>query len=338
MKCFDTNQESQECKTQETNQILQNNQNRFGNAFLNQMLSAEVDITGYASPEWNNPKGESPEELNESLAWERADSIEDELEYIFQSFLSSPSNVQINNHGGIIANENGNDNSSPEQMRKAEISVLLNEESQLEQAEEDTISEECFSTATDQWAIKLKVSGGAGHKGIGGAFAIGVLKNRRTGEEVQGMFLGGGFGAGLASPGVDPGWGSWTNFTTEKYVTFEDFQKTSCRLNSAGGGIAIIGHSRARLSFPDMGEGAQEINVSGWNMGAVGLDGSTNIGVWKLNRIPKNECSSDFNEETASFEQGETQLLQHSVYFERGSSEISSNELHGLNSFMTRIA
>ena len=72
MRSFEPNQESLECSTQKTNHVLQNNQNRLGNAFLQEMLSAEIDTTGYPSPEWNHPKDESPEELNESLAWERA--------------------------------------------------------------------------------------------------------------------------------------------------------------------------------------------------------------------------------------------------------------------------
>ena len=45
MKSFEPNQESKECSTEETNQVLQNNQNRFGNAFLQEQLNQKSATT-----------------------------------------------------------------------------------------------------------------------------------------------------------------------------------------------------------------------------------------------------------------------------------------------------
>lgn len=134
--------------------------------------------------------------------------------------------------------------------------------------------------ATTKWSIKLALSGGAGHAGLGGAFAIGKLKNRKTGQVVEGEFMGGGIGIGLQTPGASPPWGNWVNFTTEDVCTFEDFDGTLARLTTAGVGLSVLGYSLAWISFPL--RGANSIYVGGFNMGAVGADAGTNVGTWNV--------------------------------------------------------
>lgn len=135
--------------------------------------------------------------------------------------------------------------------------------------------------ASNLWAIRLTLSGSAGHAGIGGAFAIGDLKNQLTGITRQGTFQGGGIGVGLQTPGVNPSTGvqSWSYFSTDAHYRFEDFDGTLCRLTAAGGGI-FIGYAATYISFPNLG--ANSIDVGGWAYGTVGIDASSNVGWWNV--------------------------------------------------------
>ena len=334
MKCFETSQESQECDTQETNQVLQNNQNRFGNSFLNQMLSTEIDITGYASPEWNNPKGESPEELNESLAWERADSVEAELEAIFQSFLSSASqDIKVNNHGGVIANEN--DSKSQEDMRKADISIMTEAITPAEEIE--TIKPAINPKASRDWAIRIDVSGGGGGAGLAGGGLFASLKNLKTGEIADGFFAGLGIGFGGASPSVSKTAPeeNWLPFQTQRFSTFEDFDGTPVHFTSATVGIGVLSASLGRISFVMMGEKAQNIETSDLNgIGGAGLDLSSLIGVFNL-RDSTYQSSSRNQENTFLPQTEESQISNHEVSFSRGSAEISASEQESLSNLIS---
>ena len=336
MKCFETNQESQECKIQETNQISQSNQNRFGNSFLNQMLSTEIDITGYASPEWSNPKGESPEELNESLAWERADSVEAEIEAIFQSFFSASSNnININNHGGMIANEN--DSKSPEDMRKASLSLIISSTNINENQE--VSQPKIAPDATCDWAIKLDVSKGFGSpKGLygpGGTILFASLKNKKTNQEISGFFTGLNLTAGFATPGISNGSSdsNWVSFKTQKLSTFEDFEHTPIRYTSASIGVGIKSASQTYISFLMMGDKAQSIDLSGFGIGAIGAELTTSVGMWNtISSSASNQTTKENNPPTNS-----SILLEQEVFFDKGSSEIKSSELNKLQDFVTQV-
>jgi hypothetical protein len=151
--------------------------------------------------------------------------------------------------------------------------------------------------------------GGAAHRGIGGIYAIGQLKNRKTGDIISGSFIGGGLGIGLQTPGVDPGFGDWADFTTDDAYNFTDFDGTFARLTIAGAGIGIIGYALAWISFPK--RGANGIYVGGANMGAIGADASTNVGTWVLHG--RSDFVSDrvtpASENTSQNTQGESSHL-----------------------------
>lgn len=128
---------------------------------------------------------------------------------------------------------------------------------------------------SNYWAIKLSLTGSGGHAGIGGAFAIGKLKNQISGIVHQVSFQGGGIGVGLQTPGADPGWGDWSYFKTDSQYTFEDFDGTLARLTMAGAGF-LVGYAAVILSLPNLG--ANQIDCGGWNLGSVGADASSNVG------------------------------------------------------------
>ena len=171
---------------------------------------------------------------------------------------------------------------------------------------------------------------------------MGKLKNRLTGQVAQGSFQGGGLGIGLSTPGADPGWGDWTNFTTDRPVTFEDFDGTLARYTSAGVGIGIIGYSFAYLSFPSLG--ANSISVGGANMGALGVDGGSNVGWWNVIGTPPGpECTPERTEtreitDMLPYDYSVPNQFRHTVYFGTGSSEISDEQLQALQLFVDTIA
>ena len=134
-------------------------------------------------------------------------------------------------------------------------------------------------TGNNMWAIQLTLSGSAGHVGIGGAFALGRLKDQISGKIWQGNFIGGGLGAGLQTPGGSPSWSNWSYFKTDANYTIEDFDNTLARLTMAGAGF-FVGYCGAWISFPMLG--ANHIDVGGWNLGSVGADASSNVGTWNV--------------------------------------------------------
>lgn len=186
--------------------------------------------------------------------------------------------------------------------------------------------------------------GGAGHAGVGGAFAVGQLKNLETGEVQTGTFVGGRVGLGIQTPGADPGWSDWTEFQTEVPANFTDFHNTRARLTTAGMGVAIGGYAWSWLSFPVLG--VQSLSLHGLNMGALGGDASTNMGVWSLDHVPPSARCVPDRERTAEamqtvpvpYSRSSTETHRLSVYFETGSSALTDEAMGELQTLAERIA
>ena len=330
MKDFEPTQESKECSTEETNQVLQSKQNRFGNAFLQEILSTEITIIGYASPEWNHPKDESPEELNESLAWERADSVEDTLEEVFQSFFdNSPSRIKLNNQGGVITEEK---ESSAEEMRRVDISTVINSTVFNEEVEQP--NESIRPDASCEWAIKIDTSGGHGGAGLAGGVVFAYLKNTKTNQEVYGYFIGAGLGSGLMTPSstAEDSDESWTNFQTQRLSTFEDFEGTPMQFTSGSVSRAGFGANLSYISFLTMGDKAQHIDVSGFSEGVFGGELVTLVGVW--NTL---DATLPLKSSQPPSPISDSVLLEERLYFQRGSAELETPEITKLTNFTNQL-
>jgi len=130
------------------------------------------------------------------------------------------------------------------------------------------------SKGSRSWGIRLDLSGGAGHGGFGGSFAIGKLKNLDSGVEKVIAFVGLGIGVGLQTPGADPGFGDFTPFWTDKPYHFDDFHGAFASLGMMGAGICLVGYSIILLFLPFLCKKA--ISLGGFNMGACGADLSFN--------------------------------------------------------------
>jgi len=137
----------------------------------------------------------------------------------------------------------------------------------------------------NKWGIKIGISGGAGHAGLGVAFCVGKLKNFKTGQIKTCQFIGGGIGLGASTPGGSPySWSEWTEFRTPGQKSrFEDFNNTVAKLDIINVGLLVTGSTIALLSFPMLE--VPSLFVGGSNMGSIGFDASSNVGVWNVNGI-----------------------------------------------------
>ena len=244
--------------------------------------------------------------------------------------------------GDLATLEEGGSNEQANEatMRRVDINIALTYQIEDEAGTsiDIVIPEECTDNATNKWTIRLQMSGGAGHAGVGGAFALGQIKNRKTGQVALGSFVGGGIGVGLQSPGADPGWGDWENFTTDQSITFEHLDGTLARLTTAGAGF-LIGYSLAYISFPMYG--ANSISVGGFNLGSVGADAGSNVGQWNFNGIPPGApCIPEQHipsVEMIPYAYDIQDALAHQVFFDTASSTISDLELEKLEEFISEI-
>ncbi len=319
----------------------------------------EGSIVGHASPKWKNPNKKDKKILNKKLSIGRANEVETFVHELFQrkmreqgidvAFALECTNerdftaisIPTEGMGDMVTlkESGGNPNANDESLRRTDINIALTHQMEAEagMSVKVLIPEECEDHATNKWAIKISLSGGA-HLAVGGAFAIGQIKNRKTGQIAQGIFKGAGIGVGLQSPGADPGWSDWVNFTTDQIITFDHFQGTLCRLTTAGAGF-LIGYSLAYISFPMYG--ANSISVGGFSLGAVGADAGSNVGNWKFSGSPPGpRCVPEHFEseqEMIPYTYDIKDALKHSVFFDTGSDEISNSELERLELFISEI-
>jgi hypothetical protein len=340
----------------------------------NESSTTEISahVVGHASPRWEQTRGRSRDELNLALSQQRADAVRLYLEEMLNNAVaarglssvlsfqclarnhddpgicepsSAPVSTEAQGHQVTTGEAGGNPRANDPAMRRADIAVTItwrvSGTAPSTRVDEVRIPRECDPNATDQWAVKLSLTGGGGHAGVGAAGALGVLKNRLTGQVAQGSFQGGGLGVGLSTPGADPGWGSFENFTTDRRVTFEDFDGTLARLTTLGAGIAIIGYSFAYLSFPNLG--ANSISVGGANMGALGADGGSNVGWWNVIGTPPGPiCRPERTEHHEVTEHNPYQYdvpttYRDTVSFETGSAEISDDQLMRMQAFVDSL-
>ncbi|NES82756.1 MAG: DUF4157 domain-containing protein [Moorea sp. SIO2B7] len=327
----------------------------------------DAELIGHASPRWEHRRGASREELNLNLSQDRVTEVETYFREIFTrrmadrgtpifNFTNECIDVDVAEEGsldsasmtssavgdtGTLEEAGGNVKANAPSMRRVDVGVSLTWHISGEApfTEAVTHPEECAPNATNQWSIKMAIGGGAGHAGLGGAFAIGRVKNRLTGQEAEGSFVGGGIGIGLQTPGANPGWGDWVDFTSEDVCTLEDFDGTLARLTSAGAGIGLIGYSLAWISFPM--RGANAIYVGGFNMGALGADAGSNVGTWNVHGTPPGpQCEPEHTTAVtnyAPYEYSVPHQYSHRVLFETGSSTMSDESLQQLELFVDNV-
>jgi hypothetical protein len=214
------------------------------------------------------------------------------------------------------------------ELRRVDIAVEVEETVPVSAGMSETRT---LETATTDWAVKVGFvfTGGEGAYASGG-FA--TLKNRRTGQEVDGGWIAGGGGAGveLPIPAVSPN-PSWSNFRTSSPVTFRTFEGTAVRFTHVDVGIGVAGYSFAYIAFPFyMDEG---VSVSGFVMNQWGIGGSVTSGVWDFTEpIPAPPTVVEEVEFPAEATVGSN--FGHRVRFDTGSADVSGPEMEQLRAFV----
>ena len=136
---------------------------------------------------------------------------------------------------------------------------------------------------SDYWALRLKIAGTGGHGRIGGAVVAGELMNLKANECVGGYLAVGGLGGGAQTQGQSPPSGRWQAFYTGQALEFDDFHNAFVFVTISGGSAWVHGWSTVTVRFPWlMKPGQDALEFTAEVKGAVGLDLSVNLGVWRL--------------------------------------------------------
>lgn len=317
-------------------------------------------IIGHASPRWKHPGKKDKGELNQQLSMRRADEVETFLQENFLRNLDGTGiEVDFSLHSfgdedvekiqvaalGVgdsvtIDEAEGDTNANDEAMRRVDINIAVTHQMEAEAGFSFNIiiPEECEDHTSDKWAIRLVLSGGAGHAGVGLTGALGELKNLKTGQKATGFFVGGGLGIGLQSPGADPGWGEWSEFSTHHEITFDHFKGTFCKFAAIGAGF-LIGYSLAYIQFPAYSD--EEVYVGGFNVASIGGDASVNVGAWHFSSDPPGaRCIPEENlpgEDFVPYTYNIQDNLTHTVLFETQDDQMDEKELKKLDVFVKNI-
>lgn len=338
-----------------------------GSEVIQRQTSVRAELTGHASPLWHNADPRSAAANNLRLSEERVEEVQRyfqeilgralyELglspEFVFESrgtttgqFAPSLSS-EARGSSDTLAEAGGDLRANRLAMRRVDLRVTFTWHVTDVGMATSRETETAMVPASNRWAIKLTMSGGAGHAGAGVALAAGTLMNlggvTPSPETARVSFVGGGAGMGLSTPGVDPGgWSDFEEFTTNRPCTFDDFDGLFARLTSMGIG-AGVGYTFAYISFPTLG--ANSISVGGPNVLAVGADVSTNVGTLAIvGPKPSNTyCISGRTETREVTEYHESQrevpnTFSHTVLFDTDSAAISDAELERLAHWVATI-
>ena len=320
--------------------------------------TVQADLVGHASPRWEHRHGRTREELNLELSADRVAEVELYLRELFARHMveadpevevtaecvddAIPMDEVSSSHRGdedTLQEAGGETRANDPAMRRVDIGINVvwhvSGDAPSSVPSTETVCEEHRTT---RWAIGLNLAGGAGHAGLGGAFAVAQLTNRQTGQQAPGIFVGGGIGIGLQNPGADPGWTDPTNFETDSRVTFDDFDGTLARLTTAGAGF-LIGGGLAFISFPLLG--ANSINVSGFTLGNIGADAGSNVGVFNITGTPPQQPCEDRHLVRTEYDPYAFDLpnaFGHVVRFDTGVATVSETEFALLDEFVAGIA
>ena len=336
--------------------LRESNNREMNSSIWQRAVDPDVDVlmVGHASPRWEYTHGKTREELNLNLAQDRVEKVEtyfrdifnqkygdrgnpsydfermsldvevsDEVDSIFSS--ASGSRETIREAGG---NVKANDPS----MRRVNLTtrIILNITGTAPSSvpiEETTVED----TRTRRWAVQINVVGSTG-EGVGAGFALGSIKNRRTGQTASGSFVGGGIAGGieLPIPSASPS-SSWENFTTDNALTFEDLDGEFARLTDLSIGIGVAGYSWAYFDIDGMSESS--VPVGGFVMNEWGIGGASLVGRWGFSSIPRPRTITThrvITEETP-YELNIPEQFDHVVYFDTGSAEIDEANLTNSN-------
>ena len=345
---------------------------------LQRATDVHAELTGHASPAWAHPRAGDRAALNLRLSQDRVEAVRGFFEDMFRAAMHArglavdfvyetravddpaavpdptapdTTSLDVDAHGSRDTEREADGDLAADapEMRRVDLRVTV-----VWQALEDapssasvvtTTPETCEDNATRRWSISLGLTLSA-HDVLGGSLVIGRLWNRRTGQSAAGVFIGGGVGAGVLSPvDLPPGLpsgdlGGRVDFTTERPVTFDDFDMTAAWMTGVSAS-AGVGAGVGYFSFPQLGSSL--IETSGLSLGSLGLEASLDVGAWNVLGTPPGPRCTPASTETRGVVRHRTavtavpEVFTHRIHFETGSAALSDPALQGLQAFVDAV-
>ena len=312
-----------------------------------------VAITGHASPRWSGARSSlQADKLNQELSQKREKAVRDRVEQLLRYALpdqqlifeyvqrtgidDDPFDVRatVDVESGAVGSQQtlqeagkaarrANDPS----MRRVDLSISLSSAIDTIQTTK-TQERRPVSGATRDWAIKMGMTMQA-EAGVGGGVFNFMLKNRKTGQEVEGWaeYGLGGVGASVPIPTIDMG--DYENFSTKQPANFSDFDFKRFTIGSAGFNALLFGYEWSSMSIWGLPGGkVDDIDVGGFVMGGAGIDiGSGKFGMLWLKGKPLDTYLVDVvREERKPFRSEMTEEKRHRVLFETDKPDISADQ------------
>ena len=248
--------------------------------------SLRVTIVAHASPRWRGAKDAAEADKNNmELSRQRMEQIFDVVDVRLQDTLGpgvridydleydqpdQPGSVVVTHesHGShdTLHAAKGNRDANDPYYRRVDVYI------------DDTATTRDYSVMstprrstkvimkTTNWQVRVGVTGDASLVGAIGIVAL-RLRNGDTGREGDFHIIG--VGPGTIGVSVSKAVSEdYTDFSTDEPVGFADFAGAGVNYSTFGVGLVFFDYEKSYLSFPSMGEGAKDIDVSGWNVGA----------------------------------------------------------------------
>lgn len=318
-----------------------------GSSPIQRTVDPQIDVllTGHASPNWEHINGSTREALNQNLSEDRVANVEQLFRDIFNQkyanrgnpgyrFQHMTYNVEMEEatdsttssavgSSQTIDEAGGNIRANDQSMRRVDMNtrvlVHVRGNAPSSVAVTETSTENNRST---RWAVRIQMVMSAG-EGLGAGIALGSIKNLTTGQVATGTFGGGGIAGGieLPIPSASPS-SSWTNFTTEEPLTFDDLDGNFARLTDLSIGIGVAGYSWAYFYIDGMD--GEAVPVGGFVLNEWGAGGATLLGAWGFSNVPgpRTITEESIQTEEIPYEFTIPHEFEHTVYFPTGSAEI----------------
>ena len=319
-------------------------------------------VTGHASPRWTAAhSNRQADKLNLELSHRREDAVRHRVEKILRdalpdqhlifeyarSTVTDPGpfddRATIDVSSDAVGSQQtlkeagkaGRHANEPSMLR---VDLSINLSSAIDTVTDTKVQERKYlSGATREWSIQtgvgMQVDAGPG----GGVFNF-KLKNRKTGQEVEGWgeYGTGGIGASVPIPTISLS--GYSDFTTNEPVTFSDFDYKRVAVRNTGINALLAGYSWSTMYIYGMPGGTvDDIDVGGFAMGGAGIDlYSLKYGMIWLRGDPPNTYGVDVIRHESKFSTSRmTEENQHRVLFETGKAIIPEDQDADLSTYVT---
>ena len=313
-----------------------------------------VRIVAHASPRWRSAKSDKEADSeNQKLSLQRAQTVKAIVDGELRDTIGSDARIEYDvgyepgrePEGGVDVSTEGH--GSRDTLKEAKGNRQADEESQrrvdvfverIDRTQEHTPRSTAAAkrtVKTRMWWINVDLNANASFVGSLGMLSM-TLTNSETGRSAPVYVPNIGVGTpGLGvsmSVGGDP-----VSFWTDKPMGFSDFANVSVEYDSFSVGVVFAGYEWAYLSFPTLGPIAQNLDVSGWNVGAkIELGGGGSVGPLKFygGTPPTDDYIEPPGVDFAPYEKRETGGDLHWAVFDTQKPTLSLDENKRLRAFV----